>query len=145
MKANWPRDTLLPLGIMVVIGGVLAYASGKIFFTATTTAITLFEGLLLVLAVFYGSMYYIFTRRVEVSSEGVVFVERFDRVRSSWNEIKPPDRTALFGFLFQAGPRGFIVTTEQARAILQHPACPRFSLPANLEKSLRPPSSETRA
>jgi hypothetical protein len=81
-------------------------------------------------------------RSVSVDDSGVTFRYPFYRRHGGWMDLTPSSKPISRGLwaIFRrdsAGvERGHWVTLEQARAILGHPSCPRWPLPAEVRQSL---------
>jgi hypothetical protein len=88
-------------------------------------------------------------RRVDVDDSGVTFRYVLRRVHASWTDLRPPHANRYareYGGIYMrrvvpsAGGgigRGHFVTCDQARAILSHAACPKWTLEEGLRSYLR--------
>lgn len=87
-------------------------------------------------------------RRVDIDDSGVTFRYLLRKVHASWSDLLPPGPNryaSQYGGIFMrrvvpktggATRRGHFVTRDQARAVLNHPNCPRWNLDANLRAFL---------
>jgi hypothetical protein len=87
-------------------------------------------------------------RRVSLDSQGVSFRYLFHTERREWTDLEPSKLTPRHGgwgviSRFRGGhramQRAYALTIEQARAIVGHPNCPRWDLPADVRKALNLP------
>ena len=82
-------------------------------------------------------------RRVTLGSDSLEIRYPLSRIRLRWEELDSPvpSTRGFLDFRVIAGTRGVVggltVTTEQARAILRHPACPHFDLSLDVVDELK--------
>jgi len=84
-------------------------------------------------------------RRIRLSPTGVTFHYLIHRETRRWDDIEPyviPARKGVWGvqsrraMLGSSRKRGYPLTLAQARALLEYPACPRWSLPSEVARSI---------
>lgn len=82
-------------------------------------------------------------RSASVGSDFVEIRYLLSHVKVPWSQLRPPvfQRSGFIDFSAAPGTRGVIggitVTTEQARMILAHPACPHLALPPAVVSELK--------
>jgi hypothetical protein len=81
-------------------------------------------------------------RALTVGPDGIEIRYLLTRARVAWSQLKGPvyQRQGFLDFQAASGTHGvwgaLTVTTEQARAILSNPSCPRFDLSPNVVDEL---------
>lgn len=81
-------------------------------------------------------------RKLTLDSETIEIHYSLSRVRLKWSQLRPPvlSTRGFLDFRASSGTRGvwggLTVTTQQARAILDHPACPHFELSLDVVSEL---------
>lgn len=81
-------------------------------------------------------------KKLTLDSESIEVQYLLGRVRLQWGQLRAPIRSTrgFLEFLANPGTRGvagpITVTSQQARAILSHPSCPRFNLSPEVVREL---------
>lgn len=142
---GWMRPpVLVVVGVVMVVGAVAGYLRWA---TTPDNGASPLLGLIiptiLFLAIVFAATFFSFVRTVEIFQNQVVFTLGTSHVTVNWSDLVPPRSPFLFGitFKYRAGGRiqeqtALFVTRDQARAILEHPRCPRFSMDPQIWQSL---------
>lgn len=85
------------------------------------------------------------TRAITLTASGVTFRYPFHSEYRQWSDLEPSQSPAQSGSWYvtsrrtlghRSSARAFRLTIEQARAMLDYPACPKWTLPPTVTSSL---------
>lgn len=139
VRTSWVVRSLpiLVVLILVAIAVYLVEASpGR--WDVTNSTLDASTALLLVAVVLYVGTFLAVTRRIELSDDGVRFVEGFQTTRIRWYDLRPPVESVLLGFRIWSGDKAFVVSKRMAIAILADPRCPKFDIDKATRAALVP-------
>jgi cytochrome c biogenesis protein CcdA len=131
--------------VVFALGIALVFVTAYVIITAPGSFSVDLPGALLGIAVFLMGLAILdrLPRHVEVGPDAVKFRYLLSHVNLKWDQLAAPTLVGKGFVAFRAvtGARGvwgpLTVTSGQARAILSHPACPAFNVPADVAEELR--------
>jgi hypothetical protein len=130
------------LGVAVALAGLaslLLYAHRITVELAVVIPILVAVGFLLL----FGMMFFLVVRSVDVSRDGVLFRIGFRAYMVPWGRVGLPTKPYQDGMVFrdvQPATPGtgdtFVLDRSAARAILEHPSCPKQDIPPSILSSV---------
>jgi len=147
VRAGWMRSALVPLIGAVIIIGVLSTLLRAATTHSSPSLVAsewpLIVGVASVVAVASLTVFFSLVREVELSPTNIDFRVGFRTIRVAWVNLVPPRAPFFIGITFwyrRAGvvqeSDGLVLTRRLARAILEHPSCPRFEMAGRIWSSL---------
>lgn len=136
ISGRWLARGLPLAGLVMLIGGLALIANATLYDQPAIESLDAWLTMdVLVVAII--ALVFVLTpvRTLVLLQSEVIFVVGWRRNHIPWNDIVPPTRPGLFGLQFKLHSaavdnisQGYLISRAQARALLEHPSCPKMDL-----------------